>query len=251
MRQALSMLIDRDAYLEAIFALSNFERDGVPVEVGWHSHVPCSWPTIWLDPKKNELGENSKYFHYNVAEAKKLLAAAGYNNQPLLFQQADRHAAKPMEVLRGMWSEGFNLEVKILPYEPTWRQTCQTSAGADYNGICYNPGTGFNAEQHIVRWYTPEGRYRFTTEETPILTPLARKIRAELDGNRQTELIKEFQRDAAKAMPLIMSIGSTTGFALKWPWLENKGAWTDTRTSTHVKSYYWYNKALDPNANKS
>jgi hypothetical protein len=153
-----------------------------------------------------------------------------------------------MEVLRGMWSEAFNLEVKLLPYEPTWRQTCQTSAGADYNGICYNPGTGFNAEQHIVRWYTPEGRYRFTTEETPILTPLARRIRAELDGNRQVELIKEFQREAAKIQPLIMSIGAATGFSLKWPWLENKGLWTDTRDSTHVKSYYWYNKALDPNA---
>jgi peptide/nickel transport system substrate-binding protein len=244
-RQALSMLTDRDLYLEVVNATDRFTSAGLPVEAQWNSHIPSPNPE-WLDPKTNELGENSKYFQYNPAEAKKLIAAAGYNGQELLFQQADRHNAKPFEILHGMWSEGFNISVRVLPYEPDWR-ALQRSAGMNYNGIINNPGTGFNAEQHIVRWYTPDGRYRVSSQEIPVLTPLARRIRSELDGERQASLIKEFQQQAAKIMPVIMSIGETTGFDLKWPWMENLGVWVNGRHSTHVKSYYWYNRSKDPN----
>jgi peptide/nickel transport system substrate-binding protein len=245
-RQALSMLTDRDLYLEVVNATDKFTSAGIPVESRWNSHISSPNPE-WLDPKKNELGENSKYFQHNPAEAKKLISAAGYTGQELLMQQADRHQARPFEILHGMWNEGFNLTARIVPYEPDWR-SLQLSAGKNYNGILYNSGTGFNAEQHIVRWYTPDGRYRASSEEIPVLTPLARRIRSELDGDRQASLIKEFQREAAKIMPVIMSIGATTRFDLKWPWLENLGVWINGRHSTHVKSYYWYNRSKDPNA---
>ncbi len=32
----------------------------------------------WLDPQSSDFGENAKYFKHNIAEAKKLLSAAGY-----------------------------------------------------------------------------------------------------------------------------------------------------------------------------
>jgi hypothetical protein len=141
-----------------------------------------------------------------------------------------------------MWDQALNVKTNVLAYDPTWRQTCQASQGMGYNGLCYNPGTGINAEQHIVRWYTPEGRYAYSKDETPVLTDLARKIRSELDPNRQAELIKDFQRQAAVIQPVIMSIGTSTGFDLSWPWLQNYGAWTGF-PSVHLKAYYWYDKA--------
>ena len=43
----------------------------------WNSHIPSPNPE-WLDPKKNELGDASKYFHFNVAEAKKITDGVQY-----------------------------------------------------------------------------------------------------------------------------------------------------------------------------
>ena len=34
---------------------------------------------VWLDPRKSDFGPNSQYFKQNIAEAKKLMSAAGYD----------------------------------------------------------------------------------------------------------------------------------------------------------------------------
>ncbi|HLF79345.1 MAG TPA: ABC transporter substrate-binding protein, partial [Dehalococcoidia bacterium] len=65
LRQAVSMLIDRDAWIDTFYNIKGFEREGVPMESGWHSHVPTTWPTIWLDPKGTKLGEGAKNFQFN------------------------------------------------------------------------------------------------------------------------------------------------------------------------------------------
>ena len=218
------------------------------MSASWNSHIPAQNPE-WLDPKKNELGEGSRYFHYDVAEAKKLLSAAGYNGQALDYHQGDvSHDPKIMDVLVGMWRQAINMEAKPLAYQTTWRDVCQRSSGLDYNGVCYNTGSGINAEQHISRWYAPGGDYKARLGDFPSLSPQAQKIRTELDRDRQGELIKQFQREAALSMPLVMSIGAVTGFDLNWPWLENYGLWTANESSTHVRAYYWYNKAKNPKA---
>ena len=210
--------------------------------------MPAGYGDFWLDPQdEKNFGPNSVYLKTDLAEAKKLLSAAGYDGRPLSIQNSDRDDANALDVVRGMVSQALNVQTKVLPYEPTWRQTCQASQGLGYDGVCYNVGTGLNAEQHISRWYTPEGRYAYSKEETPVLTDLARKIRVEINRPRQIEMIKEFQRQAAVIQPLIMNIGSSTSFGLHWPWLENFDVWTGF-PSAHLKAYYWYNKARDPKA---
>ena len=81
-RQAISMGIDREAWINALFNIDGFERDGLPVESKWNSHLLAIWenPQYWLDPKGKEFGENAKYFQYNPEEAKALLKAAGHGD---------------------------------------------------------------------------------------------------------------------------------------------------------------------------
>ena len=81
-RQAVSMSWDRDLYISAFYNTDNFEKSGFPVQTGWCSGVPFNesyraggW---FLDPKGKDFGPNAKYYQHDIAEAKKLIAAAGF-----------------------------------------------------------------------------------------------------------------------------------------------------------------------------
>jgi len=98
--------------------------------------------------------------------------------------------------------------------------------------------------------FTPEGTFRYAAEPVyPALTDLARKIKVELDPQRQVEMIKQLQREAAVIMPFINGYdpGVAFGFTLHQPWLKNFGVFSATRL--HVN--YWYDKSADPRAKQS
>ena len=81
-RLAMSMLIDRDAYVDNWQNVTALRAAGYPVDVKFNSHLSSGWAPsgYWVDPKGTEMGEGAKYFTYNVAEAKKLLSAAGFTS---------------------------------------------------------------------------------------------------------------------------------------------------------------------------
>ena len=66
------------AFIDALYNVSRFKADGLPVETAWHTCLNQSFRGFWLDPKSKEFGPNAKYFQHDLAEAKKLLSAAGY-----------------------------------------------------------------------------------------------------------------------------------------------------------------------------
>src|SRR5581483_8975888 len=78
-RQAMSMAIDRDAYIDAFSNISSFQKDGLPAEAYYHTSMGYI-PGVTLDPRSKDFGENAKYYKRDIGEAKKLLAAAGYPN---------------------------------------------------------------------------------------------------------------------------------------------------------------------------
>ena len=45
---------------------------------GWNTSIPWALSEWWLDPRGPDFGPNAKYFKYDPAESRKLLAAAGY-----------------------------------------------------------------------------------------------------------------------------------------------------------------------------
>ncbi len=74
-RRALSMAIDRDALLSLVRA--PIDKDGGE----WCNMVPAglgrNW---WVNPKSDAMGDAAKWYKYDLAEAKKLLEAAGYGD---------------------------------------------------------------------------------------------------------------------------------------------------------------------------
>src|SRR5690606_31977831 len=76
-RQALSMLIDRDAFNSALYNSDVFEDAGLGVEAKFNTCVTAGWGPYWLDPKSPEF-EQGNLLQYNPEEAAALLSAAGY-----------------------------------------------------------------------------------------------------------------------------------------------------------------------------
>ena len=85
-RRALSMTIDRDKFAELNYNTKLFAELGVKLNTYWNNPLSAGNGDYWLDPKGKDLGSGAAWLKYNIAEAKKLLDAAGYTTQkPLLF----------------------------------------------------------------------------------------------------------------------------------------------------------------------
>jgi ABC-type transport system substrate-binding protein len=78
MRQAVSMLIDREGIIDAIDNRDGFAKDGLDLDVAYNTVISAGWTGFWIDPtNEKDFGTASKLFVHNVDEAKKLISAAG------------------------------------------------------------------------------------------------------------------------------------------------------------------------------
>jgi len=262
-RQAVSMAIDRDTWIDAIQNVSGYERDGLPVESRWNSHLQASLGDYWLDPKGRDFGPNAKYFQFNLAEAKKLLAAAGHPNgfavqstYPIEGLALGRFA----EPLDGMLRELFQIKINnpnyANEYIPRWRD-----AQGQYEGWLYGSVTGtmpqfLHAVSSLAAEYWPKGgtTFRgFSTTATPKtgdpeLTSMIEKARLEPDANAQRKLVHDIQRHLAKAMWGLNLPGGATGYTLAWPALRNVNVWRSRQGAAPTWNAYrlWVDASLPP-----
>ena len=77
-RHALSLALDRNSLLEAVYNVSKLDAEGFNVSdaVSWHNMMPAGIPGQSIDPRTDAV--TGKWISHNVAESKKLLDAAGY-----------------------------------------------------------------------------------------------------------------------------------------------------------------------------
>lgn len=85
-RRALSMSIDREAYIDVIYNPAELKALGVSVNRYWNTPLSPGFGAFWLDPKSKDFGPGAAYYQHNPGEATKLLAAAGFRpDSPLQF----------------------------------------------------------------------------------------------------------------------------------------------------------------------
>ena len=153
-RQAVSMLVDPDGYINVIDNRKLFQDAGLDVSSAQNSVIAAGWGDFWLDPADAaEFGENAKYLGYNLDEAKKLLSAAGFPggfDYDMYFSNSlygDVYL-QSVELIGGMLNDGgLHANMQGKPYEQ-YKNTYYEA----YYGPSYESGktNGFNGIIHLA-----------------------------------------------------------------------------------------------------
>jgi len=247
LRRAVSMLYDREALIDAAYGTQTWLDAGLDVKTYWDGHL-ANRAGEWIDPRSSEMGEGAKYFKQDIAEAKKLLEAAGYKGEKLTFTIRANFGPKNVpEILHGMMREALNVDIQ--PVEQNRWRDLKASAGAGFEDFLWSTANSYNAEGFLATKYTPGGKDKVAPDPIPNITDSILKMRRELDDKKRLELIKQIQRDLAKEMPdmPVVSTLPVAGYTLNQPWLRNShwivpgfNQWASTARPITV---FWYDKS--------
>lgn len=248
LRQAISMLIDREAIVETVYNVPGFEAAGLPMDPRWHSHDFAGMPN-WIDPRDNasELGEGAKYFQFNPEEAAKLLSAGGYEGLQFPFEYLDGATADEYAAIGGMLQAG-GLDPQIAVIDRVKHREYQASAGFGFDGLWPQTNGGHNEEAWFLNMYHPAGKFTISSEPIPEISDLALAIRQEPDTDRAASMIKDLQKKLAVEMPNFLLPGYAIGFQLHQPWLKNYGVFVSgdlnpNWSSARIYTEYWYDES--------
>ncbi len=240
MRQAFSMSWDRDLFIDANYNVSDTAKQGIDLETRWNTAVYNVADGWWLDPKGKDFGPNAKYFQFNLDEAKKLVAAAGYANgldidaQYVTTGQYGASFNRQVEVVMNFAREaGMRMATKPIDFNTDWRPKVADSQG-DFEGISFRtfPEGSQDWGDRLYSVYHPKGGLNYTglyntdtstwKNGNPKLTDIIEKVRAEFDTPKRQALINDFQRLDAAEMYRPRFPGSAASLGLVWPVIRNE-----------------------------
>ncbi len=235
-RRALSMAIDRGLYNDTFYNIPTLKAAGFGnIESRWHNMLSCGWP-YWLDPQSKEMGWPDKapglWYKYDVAEAKKLLAAAGYPNgidmdvhYATIFLAGAVFRAQ-VEATIGFWQEaGF--KVKQVPEDFNNEFLPKTVNVGNMTGIAVSPSGEYNEVDTLLaaQWQVIPGTANDRNPpgyDDPQLNALIEKQRRTLDENERTKILYDIQKFLSDNLWGIPWAGqATSGFSFYYPQVQN------------------------------
>ena len=254
-RIALMKVMDRDGFIAAAYNTDNFEREGLPVSSFWQGALYAATYTGWyLDPRSREFGPNAANFEYDIAEAKRLVEAAGLRT-PVQFEMTYGAPAPTSfppfyytraEIFLGMieGSGVFNMSRNLIDYRTEWSSERYRFSRGNFQGMTWGPDTA-PAEATSAMFFTYNSRGGYFMGGDATLDDLTNRARAEFDEKKRMDLVHEVQRYNAGKM-FNEKLGIAGSFALHWPVLRNVGVyrggsnWLDITTPSGLKAW------LDP-----
>jgi len=247
-RQAFSRAIDRDLFLDVLYNVPTFEADGLPVGKYWHSSVQANTAgfyageeSYWLNPTSSKFGPSGKNYQFDLAEAKKLVSAAGYPNgfdTVFHFPVGGWNIERDCETFMGFAREaGIRVAADTsASFTVDYRPKFADSQG-DFSGLATRP-----IPQDLIPdvveianlVYVPNSSTNFSGFNSdggawksgdPKHTELLTKARQEFDEQRRISMMHEFQKNEADSLYVLRWPGTATAFRLYWPAVRNVRVW--------------------------
>ena len=187
-RQAISHAIDRQGIIDAV-------AEGVGV---YNAAVPNALKD-WALPV-TQLGEGAKYFKYDVAEAKRLMAAAGYPNgfpgTVCFTTYGSTVLVDSMQlILKSLKDIGIEAKLDTKEYG-AYITSCFYGK---FDSMTYGPQTPFlEPDSFLFGQYFPEEPRNQSHIKDPVLADMLVRQRRTFDLPKRKELINEIQRYLAK-----------------------------------------------------
>jgi ABC-type transport system substrate-binding protein len=246
-RQAASMLVDGDGYIDVIDNRKDFEEAGIDIPTAFNSVIAAGWNDFWLDPTdEKKFGANAKYLKYDPEEAKKLMAAAGYPNgfdYDMWFSNGLYGPVyqESVGLIAGMLNDGgMKGTQQGLPYEQ-FKNTIYEA----YWGPSYNSGKthGFNGIVHLANPTLPTvvshlytfvhkdgGRFHGMTPDgnnpqngDPKLNSDIEKLKGEFDHQKQISMVQDIARYFTGQSYYVPRKAQIPLVEVIWPSLQNYG----------------------------
>jgi ABC-type transport system substrate-binding protein len=251
MRQAMSMMIDREAYADVIDNRDKFAGQGLELKWEQCTILGAGWGDYWLNPRdEGKFGPNHKYLKPNIDEAKKLMAAAGFpNGTDFDFHWLSDNTFGALynnivQLYHAMFNDaGLRGNLKGLPFTQWVDQIVQAYFFKEYTA-----GTkkGFNGAQLMAErpFATPANLIASTLhylggafhgmspngldahKGDPKLNEMSEKINAEFDRNKQISMVHDVIRYVSQQAYHIPQGTSAKQFQLIWPVLSGFNAAT-------------------------
>lgn len=255
-RQAWSMATDRDLFINVVYNADVFAKEGLPLETWWDSALPHNvWSGWWLDPRGQDW---ARYYKHDTAEAKKLLAAAGY---PSGLDANVRYPAtgypvpyyRHIDVLLAMVGDaGFRTKIHTVNFNTEWRGQLADARG-QFEGVSFILDSGgaepanylylhYNIKGSLNHGYDPDGLNR--KQGDPVLNDLTTKARLEFDEKKRKDLANEVQKHEAKKIYFPRVAGGASAFSLAWPAFRGRAVWQGT--TSRILATNWLDRTKAP-----
>jgi peptide/nickel transport system substrate-binding protein len=249
-RRATMMTFDRDLALETLGATKQFSDAGLTVEKKWDSAMWIDAPGDWrLDPQSKEFGPNAKWYNMDIAEAKKLLTAAGYPNgvdtEMNVSFGYNAGILKKMEVVMALFGGGHEglVRYKISPldYQTEWSPRIRFIRGQIPGvALLQDVDTPEPTLYMYQRFHSKGGVYQGGDST---LDEILSKAKGEFDEPKRMALIHEAQRYEGGQMHFPLSHGGASTYELNWPSVRGIKVWDGV---DNLEAGYWLDQTKAP-----
>ena len=215
-RLAISMCLDRDALTDLGYNVKKLKAAGLDVKTGWNNLIPAGFSRFWLDPQGKDVGPTGEFFKYNVAEAKKLMVAAGKGSGfEIKYQYVQNRYGKSFDDIAEAqigYLAGIGITAKVEIQDYSAKYITQTFAG-NFTGIAFGYETPFpEGGSYPLRHFT-DNPLNHGKIKDPEMTKLATDQQAAPSEEKRKALFWDIQRKNAEKMYYVPSqAGAATGW---------------------------------------